>query len=99
MRALFVALSLFLAPAAAVAQAPFRGAVPVATELMAGRIDLLFTSYISIGEQAKAGKLRMIAVAGKKRTDAAPELPTVAEAGFAGLDMDMVAPAGRRRRS
>ena len=63
-----------------------------------GRIDFLFTSYISVGEQAKAGKLRMIAVAGKKRTDAAPDLPTVAEAGFAGLDMDMwhgmVAPAG-----
>jgi tripartite-type tricarboxylate transporter receptor subunit TctC len=77
---------------------PFRGAGPAATEIMAGRIDFLFTSYISIGEQAKAGKLRMIAVAGKKRTDAAPDLPTVAEAGFAGLDMDMwhgmVAPAG-----
>ena len=61
---------------------PFRGAAPAATEIMAGRIDFLFTSYISIGEQAKAGKLRMIAVAGKKRTDAAPDLPTVAEAGF-----------------
>ena len=77
---------------------PFRGAGPAATEIMAGRIDFLFTSYISVGEQAKAGKLRMIAVAGKKRTDAAPDLPTVAEAGFAGLDMDMwhgmVAPAG-----
>ena len=77
---------------------PFRGAAPAATEIMAGRIDFLFTSYMSIGEQAKAGKLRMIAVAGKKRTDAAPDLPTVAEAGFAGLDMDMwhgmVAPAG-----
>ncbi len=77
---------------------PFRGAGPAATEIMAGRIDFLFTSYISVGEQAKGGKLRMIAVAGKKRTDAAPDLPTVAEAGFAGLDMDMwhgmVAPAG-----
>ena len=77
---------------------PFRGAGPAATEIMAGRIDFLFTSYISVGEQAKAGKLRMIAVAGKKRTDAEPDLPTVAEAGFAGLDMDMwhgmVAPAG-----
>jgi tripartite-type tricarboxylate transporter receptor subunit TctC len=77
---------------------PFRGAAPAATEVMAGRIDFLFTSYISIGEQAKAGKLRMIAVAGKKRTDAAPEVPTVAEAGFGGLEMDMwhgmVAPAG-----
>jgi tripartite-type tricarboxylate transporter receptor subunit TctC len=77
---------------------PFRGAAPAATEIMAGRIDFLFTSYISIGEQAKAGKLRMIAIGGKSRTAAAPGVPTVAEAGFPGLDLEMwhgmVAPAG-----
>jgi tripartite-type tricarboxylate transporter receptor subunit TctC len=77
---------------------PFRGAAPAATEIMAGRIDFLFTSYISIGEQAKAGKLRMIAIGGKSRTAAAPGVPTMAEAGFPGLDLEMwhgmVAPAG-----
>jgi tripartite-type tricarboxylate transporter receptor subunit TctC len=77
---------------------PFRGAAPAATEIMAGRIDFLFTSYISIGEQAKAGKLRMIAIGGKSRTSAAPGVPTMAEAGFPGLDLEMwhgmVAPAG-----
>jgi tripartite-type tricarboxylate transporter receptor subunit TctC len=77
---------------------PFRGAAPAATEIMAGRIDFLFTSYISIGEQAKAGKLRIIAIGGKKRIDAHPEIPTMAEAGFPGIDMDMwhgmIAPAG-----
>jgi tripartite-type tricarboxylate transporter receptor subunit TctC len=76
----------------------FRGAAPAATEIMAGRIDFLFTSYISIGEQAKSGKLRIIAVGGKKRSDAAPEIPTMAEQGFPGLDLEMwhgmVAPAG-----
>ena len=77
---------------------PFRGAAPAVTEIMAGRIDFLFTSYISIGEQAKAGKVRIVAIGGKKRVGAVPEIPTVAEAGFPGLDMDMwhgmVAPAG-----
>ena len=77
---------------------PYRGAAPAATDLMAGRIDFIFTSYISIGEQAKAGKLRIIAIGGKKRVDAVPDVPTMAEAGFEGIDLDMwhgmVAPAG-----
>jgi tripartite-type tricarboxylate transporter receptor subunit TctC len=77
---------------------PYRGAAPAATDIMAGRLDFLFTSYISIGEQAKAGKLRIIAIGGPKRIDAAPGIPTMAEAGFPGLDLEMwhgmVAPAG-----
>lgn len=77
---------------------PYRGAGPAVTDVMAGRMDFLFTSYISAGEQAKAGKLRMLAIAGKKRSDAAPGVPIMAEAGFPGLDLEMwhgmVAPAG-----
>lgn len=77
---------------------PYRGAAPAATDLMSGRIDFIFTSYISIGEQAAAGKLRIIAIGGKKRIAAVPDVPTMAEAGFPGLEMDMwhgmVAPAG-----
>jgi tripartite-type tricarboxylate transporter receptor subunit TctC len=77
---------------------PYRGAAPAATDLLAGRLDFLFTSYISIGEQAKAGKLRIIAIGGLKRIAAHPDIPTVAEAGFPGLDLEMwhgmVAPAG-----
>ena len=64
----------------------------------AAAIDFLFTSYISAGEQAQGGKVRIIAIAGKKRSDAAPSVPTMAEAGFPGLDLEMwhgmVAPAG-----
>jgi tripartite-type tricarboxylate transporter receptor subunit TctC len=77
---------------------PFRGAAPAVTEVMAGRIDFLFTSYISAGEQAKSGKVRIIAIGGKNRSDAAPGIPTMAELGFPGIEMDMwhgmVAPAG-----
>jgi tripartite-type tricarboxylate transporter receptor subunit TctC len=77
---------------------PFRGAGPGVTEVMAGRIDFFFTSYISAGEQAKAGKVRIIAIGGKTRTDAAPGVPTMAEVGYPGIEMDMwhgmVAPAG-----
>ena len=77
---------------------PYRGAAPAATDIMAGRLAFLFTSYISIGEQAKADKLRIIAIGGLKRIDAAPAIPTMAEAGYPGLDLEMwhgmVAPAG-----
>jgi len=77
---------------------PYRGAAPAATDIMAGRIDFLFTSYISIGEQAKAGKLRIIAIGGKRRVDAVPDVPTMAELGFPGIELDMwhgvVAPSG-----
>ena len=77
---------------------PYRGAAPAATDIMAGRLDFLFTSYTPIGEQAKADKLRIIAIGGLKRIDAAPAIPTMAEAGYPGLDLEMwhgmVAPAG-----
>lgn len=77
---------------------PYRGAAPAVTDVMGGRMDFLFTSYISAGEQARSGKVRILAVAGTKRSDAAPDVPTMAEAGFPGLEMDMwhgmVAPAG-----
>jgi len=77
---------------------PYRGAAPAVTDVMGGRMDFLFTSYISAGEQAQGGKVRILAIAGKKRIDAAPNVPTMAEAGFPGLDLEMwhgmVAPAG-----
>ncbi len=77
---------------------PYRGAGPAVIDVIAGRMDFLFTSYISAGEQAQGGKVRIIAIAGKKRSDAAPGVPTMAEAGFPGLDLEMwhgmVAPAG-----
>src|ERR1043166_8945749 len=77
---------------------PYRGGAPAATDIMAGRLDFLFTSYISIGEAAKAGKLRLIAIGGPKSIAASPAHPPKAEAGFPGLDLvrwhGMVAPAG-----
>jgi tripartite-type tricarboxylate transporter receptor subunit TctC len=77
---------------------PYRGAAPAVTDVMSGQIDFLFTSYISAGEQAASGKVRILAIAGLKRIAAAPNIPTIAEAGFPGLDLDMwhgmVAPAG-----
>jgi predicted outer membrane repeat protein len=77
---------------------PFRGAAPAIVDLVAGRIDLLFTAYASVGTFMQSGKLRALAVTGNHRLKAVPNIPTMAEAGVPGVDLDvwfgLVAPAG-----
>ena len=77
---------------------PYRGAGPAAQDVAGGSIDMLFTSYISAAGQIQAGKVRVIAFTGKKRSPILPDVPTTAEQGFAGIEMDVwhgiVAPAG-----
>jgi len=66
--------------------------------MMAGQIDMMLADYATVAPHAKAGKLRLLAVAGAKRSAAAPELPTIAESGVKGYAVDawfgLVAPAG-----
>ncbi len=80
------------------AHVPYRGAGPAVTDVLAGRIDFLFTSYISVSEQAKAGQLRILAWTAPKRSATIPDVPTMAEAGFPGTELEIwhgiVAPAG-----
>ncbi|MPZ56406.1 MAG: tripartite tricarboxylate transporter substrate binding protein [Rhizobiales bacterium] len=77
---------------------PYRGAAPAVTDLAAGRIDLLFASYISVAGQVQSGKLRLLALTAPKRSPTLPDLPTMAEAGYPGMDVliwhGLVAPAG-----
>jgi tripartite-type tricarboxylate transporter receptor subunit TctC len=58
---------------------PYRGNAPALTDLIAGQIEVLFPSLGSSIEYVKAGKLRALAVTGATRSDAVPDLPTVAE--------------------
>ena len=58
---------------------PYRGNAPALTDLIAGQIEVLFPSLGSSIEYVKAGKLRALAVTGATRSDALPDLPTVAE--------------------
>jgi tripartite-type tricarboxylate transporter receptor subunit TctC len=77
---------------------PYRGAGPAALDLAAGRVDFFFVSYSSLLPFLQAGKVRVLAVTTPKRLPALPDVPTVEEAGFAGLQLDtwfgLVAPAG-----
>jgi tripartite-type tricarboxylate transporter receptor subunit TctC len=77
---------------------PYRGAGPATQDVAGGSIDMLFTSYISAAGQIQGGQVRVIAFTGQKRSPILPDVPTAAEQGFAGIEMDVwhgiVAPAG-----
>ncbi|HYD06026.1 MAG TPA: tripartite tricarboxylate transporter substrate binding protein [Reyranella sp.] len=75
----------------------YKGAGPAVIDTLGGQVQIMFASYPSVQPFIKAGKLRALAVTSAKRSAAAPELPTAAELGFAGLDLSdwwgLVAPA------
>ena len=67
---------------------PFRGAAPMTTELLAGRIDTTFVTLPSVISYIDAGVLRALAVASPKRAPRLPNVPTLAEAGIDGVEAD-----------
>lgn len=77
---------------------PYRGVAPAVTDMVAGRVDMMFSSYLTASPHIKSGKLRMLGLAGARRHPLISEVPTMAEAGFAGVEMEqwfgLFAPAG-----
>lgn len=78
---------------------PYKGGGPAYVDLIGGQVQVMFTSPNPTLSYAKAGKLRALAMTGAKRSPAAPELPTIAEAAGlpayeASLWYGIVAPAG-----
>lgn len=78
---------------------PYRGDAPGMTDVLAGRIQMMFPTLPVALPQIKAGQLRAIAVSSPKRSDLVPEIPTVAESGnlpeFAvSVWVGILAPAG-----
>lgn len=58
----------------------YRGAAPATTDLLAGRVQMLFVGMPVIEAHVRAGRLRVLAVVTPRRTTARPDIPTVAEA-------------------
>jgi len=77
---------------------PFKGSAIAVNELVAGRIDMVFTDLASLAPLADRGLLRLIGVAGAARSVAVPDVPTVAEQGYPELAIEpwygIVSPAG-----
>jgi tripartite-type tricarboxylate transporter receptor subunit TctC len=77
---------------------PYRGIAAVMPDLLGGRVTMVFSSPTTALPLVREGKIRALAVTSLKRAAAAPELPTMDEAGFPGFDATawfaLVAPAG-----
>jgi tripartite-type tricarboxylate transporter receptor subunit TctC len=77
---------------------PYRGIAPAVTDTVAGRMDMLFSSYLSAAGHIEAGKLRMLAIAGTQRHPRIPDVPTMPDAGYPDVQMQqwfgLFAPAG-----
>ncbi|WP_326539483.1 Bug family tripartite tricarboxylate transporter substrate binding protein [Pseudorhodoferax sp.] len=67
---------------------PYRGAAPALQDLLGGQIDVVFTSLPSVAGQIKTAALQPIAVTSAKRAPAFASIPTVAESGLPGFDVN-----------
>jgi len=77
---------------------PYKGSAPAITDLIGGKVQVMFDNLPSSLQFIKAGKLRAIAVTSAKRAPALPDVPTIAESGLPGFEASswfgIVAPAG-----
>ena len=67
---------------------PYRGAAPAATDLVAGNVQMVAIAYGTVAPFVEAGRLRVLAVAGPQRLSYLPDVPTAAEAGLPGWQVE-----------
>ena len=76
---------------------PYKGTAPAQTDLMAGQIHMSMLSIVATLSQVRSGKLKGLAISSPTRSEAAPDIPTIAEAGVPGYSFYgwycMLAPA------
>ena len=77
---------------------PYKGSAPAKAAVMAGEVSMTFEPAFTGVPQINAGQLRALAVMNSKRSAALPDVPSVAELGYPGMEMSawvgLVAPAG-----
>lgn len=77
---------------------PYNGSAPAAVDLIAGRVQLMFSTMMGGLQYVRQGKLRALAVTTTQRSDAVPDVPTVAESGLNGYEVTgfygLMAPKG-----
>ena len=67
---------------------PYRGSAPLTNDLLNNTVTSAFQDLTTASAQIKAGKLRALAVGGEKRRTALPDVPTMAELGYPGFEIE-----------
>jgi tripartite-type tricarboxylate transporter receptor subunit TctC len=79
----------------------YRGEAPAINDLLGRQVPMMFANLSAVVGQVRSGALRALAVASPKRSATAPEIPTLAEQGLTGCEVEtwfgIVAPAGTPR--
>lgn len=77
---------------------PYKGGAPALQDVLSGQVPAMFSVVPTSLQHAKAGKLKILAVAALKRSPLVPDVPTIAESGYPGFEMGawagIVAPKG-----
>lgn len=77
---------------------PYKGAAPAMTDLLGGQVQLAFVDLPAAGAHAKAGRVNILAIGNARRTQTAPDIPTIGESGVPGYEtggwFGVLAPAG-----
>jgi tripartite-type tricarboxylate transporter receptor subunit TctC len=84
-----------------VVHVPYKGVTQAQADLMTGQIQVMLDNIVSVLPHMQAGRIRVLAVSSPKRSAALPELPTVAESGYPGFQVNawaaLLGPAGLPR--
>jgi tripartite-type tricarboxylate transporter receptor subunit TctC len=80
---------------------PYKGSGPAVTDLVAGRVQVMFDGAPALLAHVRSGKLRVLAAASRERNPLAPDVPIFAELGYPGIEValwyGLMAPAGTPR--
>ena len=68
---------------------PYRGNTQVVVDLLSGQIKFGFIATGGVINHVRAGRLKALAISGSRRIEAAPEIPTIAESGYPGFEVEV----------